>query len=76
MVVILRSFLVTDLPFFYQRPKFVRCEIHAMEVGEEVLALNFIYSELDLTEGRIMTVITLFTIIIQVRQRYLEHTAF
>jgi len=46
-----------------------------MEVGEEVLALNFIYSELDLTEGLIMTVITMITIVVQAGQRYLEHMA-
>ena len=38
------------LPLADERPELVRCEVHAVEVGQAVLALHFVDAELDLAE--------------------------
>jgi len=55
-----------SLPFPDQRPQLVRGEVEAVEVGEAVLALDFVDAELDLSERVVL-------IFLQIRQRNLEN---
>lgn len=38
------------LPLLDQRSKFVRCEIHTIEAGQAILALDFLDLQFDFTE--------------------------
>ena len=57
-----------SLPFAHKRPELVRSEVHAMEVCEAILALDFINPQLDLTERVIL-------ILVQVAQRNFNNTS-
>ena len=45
------------LPFAYQGAKFVRGEVEAVEVGQTVLALDFVAAQLDFAEGVVFVVL-------------------
>jgi len=57
------------LPLSDQRPELVGGEVHSVEVGQTVLALNLIDTELDFTES-------LLLILIQIGKRKLNDTTF
>lgn len=57
-----------SLPLADERAKLVGGEIHAVEVGEAVLALNLIDTELDLAERVVL-------VLLEVGQRDLENSA-
>ena len=42
------------LPLLDERTELVRGEVHTVEVGEAVLALDFINSQLDLAESTVL----------------------
>jgi len=56
-----------SLPFANKRTELVRCEGHAMEIGEAVLSLDLIDAEFNLTER-------LFLILVEVTKRDLDNT--
>ena len=56
------------LPLADERPKLVRGEIHAVEVGQAALALDVVNPELDLAESRVL-------VLVEVAQRDLKDTA-
>lgn len=55
------------LPFLDHGTHLVTGQVHAMEVGEAVLALNILSDELELTEGHL--------IVLQVSKAHLVHSA-
>lgn len=57
------------LPFAHERAELVGSEVHPVEVGEAVLALDFVHAEFDLSEG-------LFFVFVQVRERDFDDAAF
>ena len=56
------------LPLSDEGTELVGCEIKTMEVGQAVLALNFVDTELDLSECVVL-------ILLKIRQRNLENSA-
>lgn len=56
------------LPLAYEGSEFVGGEVETVEVGEAVLALDLVYSELDLAEGVVL-------ILLQIGQRNLDNSA-
>ena len=56
------------LPLSDERSKLVGCEVETVEVGQAVLSLNLIDSELDLSERVVL-------ILLEIRQRNLEDSA-
>lgn len=56
------------LPLSHQRSQLVTGEVHAVEVGQQVLTLNLIHSQLDLSVGVVLRAL-------QVSKTNLEHTA-
>lgn len=56
------------LPLSDERSQLVGCEVETMEVGQAVLSLNLIDTELDLSECVVL-------ILLQIRQRNLEDSA-
>ena len=56
------------LPLSDERPKLVGCEIETVEIGETVLSLNLIHTELDLAERMVL-------ILLEIRQRNLKDPA-
>jgi len=46
-----------SLPFADEGAELVRGEVHAMEVGQTVLALNLVDTQLDFAEGLFLVVI-------------------
>jgi len=56
------------LPFSDERSQLVGCEVETVEVGQAVLSLNLIDSELDLSERVVL-------ILLEIRQRNLENSA-
>lgn len=57
-----------SLPLSHQRSQLVGSEVKAVEVGQQVLALDLIDSQLDLLEGVVL-------LSLQIGQRHLEHSA-
>lgn len=55
------------LPLLDHGTHLVTGQVHAVEVGEAVLALNILGDELELTEGHL--------IVLQVSKAHLEHTS-
>ena len=55
------------LPLLDHGAHLVTSQVHAVEVGEAVLALNILGDELELAEG--------YLIVLQVSKAHLEHTA-
>lgn len=58
---------MTYLPFLDHGAHLVTGQVHAMEVGETVLALNVFSDELELAEGHL--------IVLQVSKAHLVHSA-
>jgi hypothetical protein len=56
------------LPLSNERSQLVGCEVETVEVGQAVLSLNLIDSELDLSERVVL-------ILLEIRQRNLENSA-
>ena len=56
------------LPLSDERSQLVGCEVETVEVGQAVLSLNLIDSELDLSERVVL-------ILLEIRQRNLENSA-
>jgi len=56
------------LPLADEGAKFIGSEVHSVEVGQAVLALNFINAQLDLAEG-------LFFLLVQVGKGEFNDTA-
>ena len=56
------------LPLAHQRPQLVGCEVEAVEVGQAVLALDFVDAQLDLAEGVVL-------VVLEVSERDFEDTA-
>ena len=56
------------LPLFDHWPQLVCCHIHAMEVGQNITALNFLRYQLEFAECNL--------IVLQISKRHLEHSAF
>lgn len=55
------------LPLLDHGAHLVTGQVHAVEVGETVLALNILGDQLELTEG--------YLIVLQVSETHLEHTS-
>ena len=58
---------LAHLPLLHQGPEFICSHGHAMEVGEDILALYIFRDQSELPEGLL--------VILQVSQRYLKHTS-
>lgn len=63
----IHKFLTQYLPLLDHGAHLVAGQVHAVEVGETVLALNIFGDELELTEGHL--------VVLQISEAHLEHTS-